>query len=146
MEGWPSIGNVAGSLGIVVGVFLAVVWGMRRMAPKGAGQLPKEAFEVLGRAPLVGRRQAQLIRCGPKLLLVSVAADEVETLTEITEPAEVDRLAGLCMASHSTSASAAFRGILDHFAKEPARGFLGRGEPDPFEALRRGDAREVRHG
>jgi flagellar biogenesis protein FliO len=146
MEGWPSIGNVAGSLGIVVGVFLALVWGLRRVAPKTAGQLPKEAFEVLGRAPLAGRRQAQLIRCGPKLLLVSVAADEIETLTEITDPAEVDRLSGLCMTSHPTSASAAFRGVLDHFAKEPARGFLGRSQPDPFESLRRGDSREVRNG
>lgn len=147
LEGWPSLGKVAGSLGIVLGVFLALIWGLRRLSPRSGGQLPKEAFEVLGRAPLAGRRQAQLIRCGPKLLLVSVAADEIETLTEITDPAEVDRLAGLCLQSHPTSASAAFRGILDQFAKEPAQGFLGHRQPDPFEALRRSDTRrEVRDG
>jgi flagellar biogenesis protein FliO len=138
LEGWPSLGNVAGSLGIVLGVFFALVWGLRRFSPRTGGQLPKEAFEVLGRAPLVGRRQAQLIRCGSKLLLVSIAADQIETLTEITDPADVDRLAGLCLQSHSTSASSAFRGVFEQFAKEPARGFLGGGQPDPFEALRRG--------
>jgi flagellar biogenesis protein FliO len=147
LDAWPSLGNVAGSLGIVLGVFLAFVWGLRRLSPRSGGQLPKEAFEVLGRAPLAGRRQAQLIRCGPKLLLVSLGAGEVQTLTEISDPAEVDRLAGLCLQSHPTSASAAFRGILDQFAKEPAQGFLGNRQPDPFEALRRGDTRrEVRDG
>ena len=53
-----------------------------------------------GRAPLAGRQHVHLLRCGSKLLLVSVTPGGAETLTEVTDPAEVDRLAGLCRQAH----------------------------------------------
>ena len=63
---------------------------------KSATLLPTEVVEVLGRAPLAGRQQMHLLRCGNKLLLVSVTPTGAETLTEVTDPVEVDRLSGLC--------------------------------------------------
>ena len=86
-----------------------------RTAPKGTTLLPGEVVEVLGRAPLAGRQQMHLLRCGNKLLLVSVTPAGAETLTEVTEPAEVDRLAGLCRQAHPQSATTAFRQIFQQF-------------------------------
>ena len=65
---------LAGSLALVLGIFFLVVWLFRRALPQGRGVLPPEAFEVLGRAALANRQQAQLLRCGNKLLLVCVGA------------------------------------------------------------------------
>ena len=108
--------SVGSSLAIVLGLFLLLAWGMRKAAPRGSIILPSEVFEVLGRAPLGARQQVQLLRCGSKLLLVSVTPGGAETLTEVTEPTEVDRLAGLCHQAHPHSATAAFRQIFEQFA------------------------------
>ena len=120
--GLPAAVTVAGSLAVVLGLFLLVAWAMRRAAPRGSALLPSEVFEVLGRAPLAGRQQAHLLRCGRKLLLVSVTPAGVETLTEVTEPLEVDRLAGLCRQAQPHSATAAFRQIFQQWApRNPSR-------------------------
>ncbi len=94
--GQQSAATLAGSLALVLGIFFLVVWLFRRALPQGRGILPAEAFEVLGRSPLANRQQAQLLRCGNKLLLVCVGAAGAETLTEITDPAEVERLVETC--------------------------------------------------
>ncbi|MCE5266924.1 MAG: flagellar biosynthetic protein FliO [Planctomycetaceae bacterium] len=88
-------------LSIVLAIFFVVIWLVRRSMPPGHGPLPPEAFAVLGRAPLASRQQAQLVRCGNKLLLVCASATGVQTLTEITDPAEVERLVTLCLARHT---------------------------------------------
>ena len=106
---------LAGSLAIVLGLFFALVWVFRRAAPKGSTLLPGEVVEVLGRAPLAGRQCMHLLRCGNKLLLVSVTPVGAETLTEVTDPVEVDRLAGLCRQAHPQSATATFRQVLNQF-------------------------------
>jgi flagellar biogenesis protein FliO len=122
-DGLPSMVTVAGSLGVVLGAFLLFVYVIRRAGPRGLSRLPNEAFEVLGRAPLAGRQNVHLIRCGNKLLLVSVTPAGTETLTEITDPQEVDRLAGLCLQSNPRSSTTAFRQIFEQLApKRPTRG------------------------
>ena len=110
---------LGGSLAIVVGLFLLVAWVMRRGMPKSASLLPREALEVLGRAPLAGKHQVHLLRCGNKMLLVSVTAAGVETLTEITDPVEVDRISGLCQQSRRGSSTKAFQQVLSQFEMEP---------------------------
>ncbi|MBN2477110.1 MAG: flagellar biosynthetic protein FliO [Pirellulales bacterium] len=111
---------------MVLGVFFLVAWGMRRATPPGSTLLPGEVFEVLGRAPMASRQQVHLLRCGRKLLLVSVTPAGAETLTEITEPMEVDRLAGLCQQGRSNSATAAFREVFQQFtARRSSPGLFG---------------------
>lgn len=128
--GLGSVVTVASSLALVLGVFFLVAWGMRRAAPAGGTALPGEVFEVLGRAPMASRQQVYLLRCGNKLVLVSVTAAGAETLTEITQPAEVDRLAGLCRQAHPNSATAAFRQVFGQFASlRPGAGLLEEGHP-----------------
>ncbi len=112
----PSLLTVGASLATVLGLFFLAAWFMRRATPAGSLALPSDVFEVLGRAPLASRQQAYLLRCGKKLLLVSITSAGAETLTEITDADEVLRLAGLCRQKHPQSATAAFREVFGQFA------------------------------
>jgi hypothetical protein len=56
---------------------------------------------------------------GNKLLLLSVTASGAETLTEITDPEEIDRLAGICRQNHPDSITASFREILWQCGQTP---------------------------
>ena len=116
--GLPSLVTMIGGLAVVLGIFFLVAWGMRRATPGAAMTLPNQVVEVLGRAPLAGRHQVHLLRCGHKLLLVSVTPDAAETLAEITDPFEVDRIAGLCEQSRPNSSSATFRRVFQQFSHE----------------------------
>lgn len=127
--------TVLSSLAVVLGVFLLVVWAIRRAMPRGTQPLPTEVVEVLGRAPLMGKQQMYLLRCGPKLLLVSVTPEGAKTLTEIDHPDEVVRITALCRQGQPGSISKSFRKVLDQMTHEkPVHGWFGRsretaGEP-----------------
>ncbi len=103
----------AASLGIVLGLFLLVALVMRRGMPKGATSLPHDLVEVLGRAPLVGRQQVHLVRCANKVLLVCVSPTSAQTLTEITDPHEVEQLLIVCRGS--VAGGVAFGKMLEQF-------------------------------
>jgi flagellar biogenesis protein FliO len=112
LGGVRSLVTVGGSLTAVLGLFFLVAWMLRRASPGRAGNLPPEVFETLGRAALASHQQVHLLRCGNKLLLVSVTAGAAETLTEISDPAEVERLVGLCRQTRSGGSPATFRQAL----------------------------------
>jgi flagellar biogenesis protein FliO len=113
-----AIVSVVVSLAVVLGLFLAVAWLMRRGMPNSARRLPGEVVEVLGRTPLAGRQQMHVLRFGNKLLLVAASATGVDTIGEITDPLEIDRLAGLCAAQEATSASTTFKQIFGQLGRE----------------------------
>ena len=117
-SGLPSTVTVIGSLVLVLGIFFFGVWLFRQTTPAGFGVLPAEAFESLGRARLTTRQQVHLLRCGNKVLLVAVGAAGAETLTEIADPEEVERLVELCRRPRSGGAAAAFRQV---FSREEGR-------------------------
>jgi flagellar biogenesis protein FliO len=88
--------------------------------------LPADVVSVLGRVPLAARQSAQLLRVGNKLVLVSLSPGGVETITEVTDPAEVDRLAGLCQQSNPHSTTQAFEQTFQQLVQERApNGFFG---------------------
>jgi flagellar biogenesis protein FliO len=118
----PALLSMLGSLAIVLGLFFGLIWLMRRGMPKGTRLVSSEVVEVLGRASLGGRQQMHVVRFGNKLLLVSLSPGGAETLSEITEPAEVDRLAGICQQSHSNSATNAFRQVFRQFGDDRTAG------------------------
>jgi flagellar protein FliO/FliZ len=115
-----AIGTVASSLAVVIGLLLCVAWVSRRFAPPGAAPLPPQVIELLGRQPLGGKQTLQLLRVGNKLLLIALSPGGAQTLTEITDPVEVEHLAGLCRRTKTDSASAAFSRVLSQLATEPA--------------------------
>lgn len=124
----PALISMLGSLVFVLALFFGLIWLLRRGMPKGTRVLPAEVIEVLGRAPLAGRQQMHVVRFGSKLLLVSLTPGGAETLSEITDAAEVDRLAGICQQSQSNSATNAFRQVFRQFAED--RSFFRRsGQP-----------------
>lgn len=137
--------TVTGSLAVVLGLFFTVVWITRRALPRAATSLPGEVVEVLGRTPLSGRQNMHLIRIGGKLLLVSVTATGAETLTEVTDPGEVERIAGLCKQGQAGSVTATFRQVLSQIGSEPAqRGFLGDAARDDRPTAARNGAQRRR--
>lgn len=115
--GFHSLLTMGSSLAIVLGLFFAMVWFLRRGKPAATGVLPKEVFEVLGRASLAARQQVHLLRVGSKLILVCVTPTGIETLTEVTDPAEIDRIAGLCRQARPDSSTAAFQQVFQQFSQ-----------------------------
>lgn len=125
-----AVTTVGGSLALVLGLFLIIAWCARRFTPGGTAILPKEAVELLGRTSLATRQQAHLVRVGNKLLLVAISPAGAETLTEITEPTEVEHLTALCRRGKPSSSTIAFRQALTELANEPApAGFVGVSRP-----------------
>lgn len=150
---WPSalppVVTVVSSLAIVIGLFFAFVWVMRKNAGAGGGLLPKEAFEVLGRAPLVGRQQAQIVRFGNKLVLLGISPDGVEPLAELTDPVEIDRVAGLCRQGRPDSSTTSFHRVLEQVSQSyTPGGYSPAAEPDEYRppTLASYGRRERRHG
>lgn len=151
--GLGSLVTMCGSLALVVGLFLLAAWAVRRTRPGGTLALPKDVFEVLGRAPLLGRHQVHLLRCGKRLVLVSVTPSGIDTITEIEDQEEVDRLSGLCRQALPDSASAVFRQVFQQFAHDRTSGGWGRrnasGRVDTAAILQSSQplaTREVSHG
>jgi flagellar biogenesis protein FliO len=120
--------TVGSSLAIVLGLFFFVAWALRKAAPRGSIVLPNEVFEILGKASLGSRQQVQLVRCGNKLVLLSITPGGTESLTEVTDPLEVDRLAGICRQAHPRSSTKAFQQVFQQFAPRS-------GSPGPIDDL-----------
>jgi flagellar biogenesis protein FliO len=133
-----SLGTAGTGLVLVVGLFLVCVSLMRRGGPSPTSPLPRDAVAVLGRIPLAPKQFAHLLQVGNKLVLISISADRTDTITEVTEPAEVDRLLTLCTKGSKQSSSAEFQRMLQQMSKEPARGFLGKQAATAYSGSARG--------
>ena len=112
-SGFESIVTIGSSLLLVIGLFLGAALVYRKaMNPSGTAGMPKEVVQVLGQTLIGSRQQLMLLRFGPKLVLVSVVQGESRTISEITDPIEVDRIAGICESKQPGSISESFRSIL----------------------------------
>lgn len=105
--------SVGSSLLIVIGLFLGVAWCYRKTLNTSLGGLPKQVVSVLGRTAIAPRQQLILVRFGSKLVLVSMNQGETRTISEITDPIEVDQLAGTCESHQSHSLTNSFRSVLN---------------------------------
>jgi flagellar biogenesis protein FliO len=122
-----SIYTVITALAIVLGAFLLFAWALRRGGKNSGtrrGLLPADAVSVLGRVPLAARQFADLLRVGNKLVLVAQTPSGPTTLTEITDPVEVDRLVGLCQQFDPHSTTKAFEQVFQQLSSEPTSGGL----------------------
>jgi flagellar biogenesis protein FliO len=123
-----SISTTLTALTIVIGAFLLFMWALKRGGRRKAGRnaLPSDVVSVLGRVPLAARQFAELLRVGNKLVLISLTPTGAETLTEVTDPAEVDRLVGLCQQGNPFSTTRAFEQVFQQMSSETTpSGFLG---------------------
>jgi flagellar biogenesis protein FliO len=126
-----SLYTIVSALAIVIGAFLILVWLLRRGGQKAAAALPADVVSVLGRVPLAARQFAELLRVGNKLVLVCLTPAGPTTLTEVTDPAEVDRLLGLCQQYSPHSTTKAFEQVFRQLSREAAPGSLLGGESLP---------------
>jgi len=152
---WSSFGTMLGSLAIVLGLFVVTIKLLRRGMPGVKQRLGRDVVEVLGQTPLAPRQTLQVIRFGNKILLVAMSPDRCDTLTEITDPLEVDRLAGMCQQAQAGSSTKTFGEMFRQVtsirpvANEPvAEAPAASSTLDEVRARLRGGsvAREVQHG
>lgn len=107
-----SMAYTFGVLAILILGILICAKLVKRKNPSLGKSLPSEAFEVLGRKSLNVRQSIMLFRCGSKILVVGATEDGLNTLTEITDPVEVDFLSGLCRSEETSgNASEMFRSL-----------------------------------
>jgi flagellar biogenesis protein FliO len=104
---------------IVSLIAIARLW--KKHGPMASGALPPEAVEFLGRKMIDQRNMIHLVRVGSKIVVLGTSSQGVSTLTEITDPVEVDMLAGLCQKRPGETKSQSFRTL---FNKQP------RGNPE----------------
>ena len=92
----PSWGSTVWPLLAVIGVIVCGARWLKSHSTTAARGLPTEAFDVLGRHAIDQRTSVMLARCGSRILVLSLSPHGLQTLTEITDPVEIDCLAGLC--------------------------------------------------
>lgn len=107
-----SVLSVVVSLGFVLALFLGLAWVFRKTQPRSLARLPTEVVQVLGRSNLAPRQQMYVVRFGSRLLLISQQPGHTQTLCEITDDEEVDRLAGFCESNSPTSVSQSFTEVV----------------------------------
>jgi flagellar biogenesis protein FliO len=115
-----SLISTATALTFVLGLFFLGMWTLRRGAKKNSIGLPSSVVGVLGRVTLAPKHFAELLRVGNKLVLVSLTPDGPQPITDITDPAEVDRLTGLCHQLDAKSSSREFEQMFRELANERA--------------------------
>ncbi len=83
----------------VVGLIVVGAKWLKSRSPCAARSLPIEVFEILGRKAIDPRTSVVLVRCGSRLFVLCQSPHGLQTLAEITDPVEIDCLAGLCRAT-----------------------------------------------
>ena len=84
---------------LVVGLIVIGARWLKSRSPSATRGLPSEVFEIFGRQVIDPRTSVVLARCGSRLLILSLSPHGLSTLAEITDPVEIDCLAGLCRAT-----------------------------------------------
>jgi flagellar protein FliO/FliZ len=117
-----SLWGTIAALGVMaLGLVLAVRF-LKRHGPPSLRGLPTEAVEALGQRVLSRGVAVHLVRCGSRMLLLGVGPDGVRTLSEITDPVEVDLLTGACRRrDESTAGLGGFAQVWQRTTTTPER-------------------------
>lgn len=104
--------KTAGALAVIV---VMILLAGRILKKRGGGignTLPAEAVELLGRRYLDQRQAIHLVRLGSRILVLGSSPDGLSSLAEITDPVEIDYLAGVCRpVSNSLGITQTFRSL-----------------------------------
>lgn len=100
------------SLLVVIMVFFGFMFMLKKANGGSTSELPRDVFQILGTSRLAGRHSLFLLRLGHKLVLVHAGSGEVQAITEVTDPAEVDRLCGSCEENQPNSLTQSFKQVL----------------------------------
>ena len=123
----------------VVGLLLgAGAWLLRRSFPARLTGKPTGLMEVLGRLPVSPKHTVVLVRVAGRVLVVGISPDTMNTLSEIEQPEEVEKML-LKELAPAEGFGARLAGVLAPFRRTPI-GAFGGGETPP--AAGEGDALE----
>lgn len=89
---WKTFGVLAGIIAVIL--FGSRLW--KKHGPRLSSSIPTEAIDILGKRNVDSRQSIYLIRLGSRIIVVGSTANGLQTLSEVTDPVEVDYLAGLC--------------------------------------------------
>ncbi len=115
-SGWNGMAKVGGSLAVVMGVLLGLVWVSRRVGATRSLRLPDEVVQVLGRVAMGPRQQVYVVRFGSKLMAWSVTPTGIETLGELDDSIEVQALTHLCQIRDPRVLPEKLRNAADRYA------------------------------
>jgi flagellar biogenesis protein FliO len=105
--------TAVGALVVVIGLILILARIFRRHAPLFSQALPTEALEILGRRFLDQRQSIVLLRIGSRILVVGSSAAGLQGIGEVSDPVEVDLIAGMCRGTrNSQKLSTSFLSLL----------------------------------
>ena len=76
-------------IGVVCAFFTGVLYLAKRYLPGHRQLFSHPAMEILGRTHLDHKRHVSLLRVGKRILVIGVSPDEIGTLAEITDEAEI---------------------------------------------------------
>lgn len=106
------------SLTVVIALILSCAYAFRKQIPLASKILPTEVIEILGKRYIDPRNSIHLIRCGSRILIVAHSPQHgMQPLSEITDPVQVDELAGRCYQARSNSATQRFSQLLGNQLK-----------------------------
>jgi flagellar biogenesis protein FliO len=105
--------TAVGALAVVISLILILARIFRRHTPLFGQSVPNEALEILGRRFLDQRQSIVLLRVGSRILVVGSSPSGLQGIGEVSDPIEVDLIAGLCRGNRSGSGlSSTFLGLL----------------------------------
>jgi len=108
---WATLAGLAAVLALVF-VLARIV---KKKVPAVQKTLPSDVVQVLGRKALDYRHTIHLVRFGSRMLMLGVSQEGMTTLSEITDPVEIDYLAGLCKPSEPASVAQSFSQLFQTF-------------------------------
>lgn len=107
-EGGGSILTTITALAGIIVVILVASRLWQKHGPKLGGGLSNEVLELLGKRHLDPRQCIYMLRIGGRIIVVGSSPAGLNTLAEITDPVDVDLLAGACrknVSDHGTAPS-----------------------------------------
>ena len=109
--------SVATSLAIVLLMFFGVATLYKKsQASSGSTRLPSDVVQLLGRTTAGPRQSLVVLKFGSKLVLVSQQPGQTETLSEITDADEVERLTKICSSRSDLPAQTSFANVFKQVA------------------------------
>ncbi len=122
--------RTVGALLLVIGLILALAWGVRKLARSqggigaklsAGGRSPSGLLEVLGRYPVGGKLSLVVLRFDRRVLLIAqgnASGSAMTTLCELSDPSDVASV--LSRVSESDSVNSAFREAIAHAERDVA--------------------------
>lgn len=112
-----ALATIVSSLVVVVGILVGLAAAARRFRP-AVRVLPDEVFMHLGTTTLAGRQTIHLVRFGDKLMLIAATAAGLQSLGELTDSEEVERLSALCRPRRSSPIASSLQRVLADWTTE----------------------------